>query len=258
MLKEYMSFSQWKQFISCEAKALAILKGDWIEEPSKSLLQGRFFETALLEADNLDEFIKLNEEELLYKSGKNKGSLKAEFQEALDTANRVSKDNIFHKYIQGEKQVSLEKEIDGVLWKGLIDIVNDEAIIDLKYIRSLEPIWNDEARRKLDFISHYKYGKQLALYQHLYALETGIFLPCYIAVVTKESYADYEVIHLPDELLEEELDFLLKTTPRFIDIKLGKEEARRCNTCDYCRATKKLTAVKDFYAFAGIKKDNEE
>ena len=40
--QEYMSFSQFKQFNECQAKAMAILNGDYEFEESESMLIGSY------------------------------------------------------------------------------------------------------------------------------------------------------------------------------------------------------------------------
>ena len=85
---KYCGSSQIKSFMQCESKALAELKGEWIEEPSKALLEGSYLDAAL--SGTLNEF-KENHPELFKKDG----TLKAEFLQAEVALERIKKDEMF-------------------------------------------------------------------------------------------------------------------------------------------------------------------
>ena len=43
--KEYMSVSQYKQFMTCEAEAMASLRGEWTRPMTTALLVGSYVDT---------------------------------------------------------------------------------------------------------------------------------------------------------------------------------------------------------------------
>ena len=90
----------------------------------------------------------------------------------------------------------------------------------------------------------------MAIYQAL----DGNSLPCYLAVITKEDPPDIDVVQIPQYMLDAEMDILAEKMPYFDAIKQGVIEPERCESCAYCRATKKLTAPKqlsEFYEIGG-------
>lgn len=95
---------------------------------------------------------------------------------------------------------------------------------------------------------------QMAVYQSI----EGNRLPCYLSVITKEDPPDIEIVEIPQDKLDAEMDFLLEKLPYFDAIKQGIIEPERCENCAYCRATKRLTAPKKldyFNEFGGIENE---
>ena len=134
---EYMSVSQFKDFNgtygrrACEAAALAKLKGEWKEEPNNAMLVGsyvdRYFE------GTLDSF-KQEHQEIF----KRDGTLKAEYNKANLMIQRAERDELFMKYMSGEKQVIMTAEVFGTPWKIKMDsYLPGIAIVDLKVMASL-------------------------------------------------------------------------------------------------------------------------
>lgn len=117
---EYMSVSQFKDFNgtygrrACEAAALAKLKGEYTPEPNDALMIGsyvdRYFE------GTLDSF-KVEHPEIFKKDG----TLLAKYQKADAMIKRAERDELFMKYMSGEKQVIMTAEIFGVPWKIKMD-----------------------------------------------------------------------------------------------------------------------------------------
>jgi len=71
----------------------------------------------------------------------------------------------------------------------------------------------------------------------------------FIAVVTKEKYPDKAVISFVSneethtDFIDRELLSIKESMPRILDVKSGKVEPVRCEICDYCKSTKKLTGT---------------
>lgn len=223
---QYMSVSQFKAFDRCEAAALAELRGEYIRPKTTALLVGSYVD-AWFEG-TLEQFQAENPEIF-----KRDGSLKADFAQAENIIERVQRDALFMEYMSGEKQRIFTGELFGASWKIKIDSLLPDKIVDLKVIRTLEPIMGQ------NFIEYWGYDIQGGVYQ---AIE-GTNKPFYLAPVTKEDPADLAVIHVPEYALHDAREYVRKRLPRILAVKTGEMEAERCEKCAYCRMTKKLTRV---------------
>lgn len=231
--RKYCGSSQFKSFLKCPAMAMAELNGEWKREESTSLLVGSYVD-AWFEG-TLDAF-KAQHPEIFTKSG----TLKADYIKADEIIARVSRDELFMKYMSGQKQAIRTGSIEGVPFKIKIDSYHKgKAIVDLKVIKDFEPLWNDEKGIRQDFIQYWGYDYQAAIYQ---AVE-GNNLPFYICAVTKEANSDLAVIQIPQTWIDSAMA-IIKNEIGLIDAyKRGEIEAPRCEKCAYCRQTKKLSRV---------------
>lgn len=231
--RKYCGSSQFKSFLKCPARAMAILEGKGQEEESTALLVGSYID-AWFEG-TLDQF-KAEHPNVFKKDG----SLKAEYEKANAIIERVSKDELFMKYMGGKKQVIRTGMIEGVPFKIKIDSYHKgKALVDLKVIKDFKPIWDEEFGGKVDFIHYWGYHYQAAIYQ---AVE-GNKLPFYICAVTKENEPDLAVIEIPQAWIDEAMATIKNNIGVIQAIKQGEIEADRCECCDYCKSTKKLTRV---------------
>lgn len=227
--REYMSVSQYKSFQKCEAAAMAELKGRWSRPMTTALMVGSYVD-AWFEG-TLDTFKRDHPE--IYKRD---GSLKADFVQAEEIIDRVLKDKLFMKYMGGKKQEIRTAELFGTPWKIKIDSLHGDKIVDLKIMRSMERVMGKS------FVEHWGYDLQMAIYS---AVE-GNDLATYLAVATKETPADIEIISIPKWRRVELLEDVQRHMPRVLAVKSGQVEPERCGVCEYCRATKKLTEPIDF------------
>lgn len=233
--RKYCGSSQFKAFMKCPARAMAILEGRLEEEESTALLVGSYVD-AWFEGENSFETFKLFNPNIF----KRDGTLKAEYVKADEIIARVSKDELFMKYMSGKKQVIKTGTIEGVPFKIKIDSYHKgKAIVDLKVIKDFKPIWDEDLGCKVDFIHYWGYHYQAAIYQ---AIE-GHKLPFYICAVTKENEPDLAVIEIPQAWIDEAMAVIKNHISVIQAYKLGAMEADRCESCDYCKATKKLTRV---------------
>lgn len=237
---KYCGSSQFKAFMKCEAQEIAKLKGEWEEETSKALLVGSYVDNAV--SGTLDSF-KENHPELF----KRDGELKSEYLQADYILERINRDEMFMKYVNGDHQTIMVGEIEDVPFKIKIDSYHkDKAIVDMKCIKDFQPVWNDELKVKQNFIDYWGYTLQGAIYQEVVRQNTGKKLPFFIAAVTKEQEPDLGLFAIPDDVLEEKLNEIKMYLPRLKDVKEGKIESQRCGKCNYCRYTKKLTRILDY------------
>jgi hypothetical protein len=239
--REFMSYSQYKNFLSCEAAAVARLDG-WKEPKSTALLVGSYVHAAI-EGDKAIEKFKSDNPEIFTQ----KGDLKAEFGQANLMIDTIRNDRLMQISLEGQKEVILTGEFGRVIWKCKLDNLNREKgfFSDLKTCQSLsEKVWDNEKRAYVSFIEAYGYIGQMALYQEI-SRQIGELDP-FMAIVTKENPPDKLVISFSPELLEDEFDKIKDNLPRVMDVKCGKLEPLSCGKCAYCRESKKLSRVYDF------------
>ena len=230
--QEYMSYSQFKQFDECPAKAMAILKGEWQDEQSDGMLVGSYVD-AWLDGE-LSQFMVEHPE--LFNS--RTGELKAQFKQADDICHVIEQDKYLFEQLKGKRQTIITGSIAGVKFKGKIDSLKKDVIVDGKVLKDCEDGWKDNV--KMPFYKIYKYDIQAAVYQTLYQQMKQVKLPFRLAVVTKQKTPDKRVFEFSDETIQDALQEIITKAPIYDNIKQGKEEAWRCCKCDYCLATKKL------------------
>lgn len=230
---EYMSVSQYKSFLKCEAAAMAGLRGEWSSPKSTALLVGSYVDSYF---EGTLDYFKLENPEIF----KRDGTLKADYIQAEEIIARVEEDPMFSAYMSGKKQEIFTAELFGVKWKIKIDSLLPEMIVDLKVMRSMERIMGKS------FVEHWMYDLQMAVYSEVYRKVTGRDLNTFLVVATKQSPPDLEIIHIPKWRRDELLEDVERSLPHIIKVKKGEVEPERCGVCEYCRATKKLTEPIDF------------
>lgn len=226
---EYMSVSQYKQFQKCEAAAMAQLRGEWEQPKTTALLVGSYVDSWF--ERTLVRFREANPE--LFKRN---GELKSDFSKAEEIIARVQQDELFMEYMSGEKQTIFVGDLFGAKWKVKVDSLLPDKIVDLKVMRSMERIMGKS------FVEHWGYDLQMAVY----AAVVGGDRDTYLAVATKQTPADLELIEIPRWRREELLAELERSMPRVLSVKKGEVPPDRCGVCDYCRASKRLTGPIDF------------
>lgn len=233
--REYMSVSQYKQFQKCEAAAMAQIKGEWQMPMTTALLVGSFVDAWF---EGTLESFKAEHPEMFKKDG----ALKADFVQAEEIIERVQKDPLFMEYMSGRKQVIRTATLFGCKWKIKIDSRLRDKIVDLKVMRSMERIMGKS------FVEYWGYDLQMAVYAAVEekALRRKTPLNTFLAVVTKQTPADMEIIEIPAWRREELLRDVERSLPHILAVKAGKAEPERCGVCEYCRQTKKLRKPIDF------------
>lgn len=223
----FFSVSQYKDFCKCEAMAMAKLRGEYIPPVTEALLLGSYLDSWM--DGTLGEFKKAHPE-IFTKAG----NLKSEYKKADEAIEKISKDELFMKYLSGEHQKILTFELCGVPWKAKLDSYHKGiCICDLKYIRSYESLWK------------YHYDTQGAAYTYG-AKSCGLGeLPFYLAAVTKENVPDCDIFQVTQPQLDLALSEIEKRMDRFIAVKVGIEEPIHCGVCDYCKSVKKAR-IRDF------------
>ena len=220
--KIYTGSSEIKSFLSCEAKTLAEFKGEWEEPTSDSILVSSYIDNAI--SNTLDMFKEQNPQIFTQK-----GELKAQYKIAEKVVEQIKADPMFFKYVSGENQVIMTGEISGVPVKIKIDsYFKDKAIIDLKAMKDLELIWNNQTKQREPFLLAYDYILQAALYQEIVRQNTGKQLPFIIAVCTKQEYSERALLSISQNELDTKLEFIKGYLPHIKELKEGKVGPTRC------------------------------
>ena len=251
--RKYLGVSQYKNFIGtmgrlgCEAQAMALLNDEWqMDDKSTALLVGSYVDAHF--EGTLDIFRAKNPE--IFKKN---GELKADYIKADEIINRIERDPLFMQYMSGEKQTIMTAEMFGSPWKIKIDsYLKNKAIVDLKVMKSIKDHFWTKDFGYLDFIQHWGYDIQGAVYQEVVYRNTGERLPFFIAAASKEKEPDIELIWVPDEHLKEKLIEVEQNTPKIMMLKNKDAEPIRCEACDYCKHTKVLTKPIHFSELLGV------
>lgn len=223
---EYMSVSQFKRFMECEAAAMAEIRGFYKPPTTTALLVGSYVDSWF--EGTLDAF-RAEHPEIF----KRDGTLKADYVQAERMIQRVRRDELFMEYMSGEKQRIFTGELFGAKWKIKIDSYHPgKRIVDLKTSRSLERIVGQS------LVDHYHYDWQGAVYQRVES--NG--LPVYLAIVTKEDPPDIEICEIEQYDLDDAYNYIGKKMPRVLAVKHGGAKPEYCGVCPYCKSVKTLSA----------------
>ncbi len=243
--QKYMSASRYKDFcgslglVGCEARALAMTKGDWVEESTPAMKVSSYVDAHF--SGTLAVFESQHPEILTQK-----GALKADYVKAGGVIERIERDPYFMRAMSGEKQIIFTAELFGVEWSVMIDsYIPKGALVDLKVMASIRKSHYVKDWGRMSFIRFYGYDIQAAIYQAVVRKATGDNLPFLIAVASKitpeKKYPDIEVIKFKQCDLDDILSLIEPNINKIIQLKSGEVEPIRCEVCNYCLHTKILT-----------------
>lgn len=274
---EYLGSTQLKDFQSCEARALAKLKGKYEEPESTAFIQGK-----ILDAWNdgcLDQFL-ASRPDLVSTRGATAGALKSDYSFIGDVISFIEKDRLLMESLSGIKQQIFTAEMFGTKWKIKIDSYFPREgqlqgrIVDLKFLKDLNSfIWvkdQDGFANREHSLEAYGYFDQIAIYTAIEYLANrkgqtvkigDVRYPDYyepfLTIVTKEKpWPNKEIISFNcegqsyHEFIEYRLSTIKSKVERIINVKNGTVEPKRCNACDYCYMTKVLTGTTHYTKFA--------
>jgi hypothetical protein len=255
----YMSNSQYKSFIECEARTMAELHGVWLREETDAMLFGKYVHA--WNEGRLEEFKK--ECPQLFKKD---GELYSKYVHVSEVINTIKNDELLMKSLSGKKEVIFTAELFGMPWKILIDSYYPEArrFCDLKVLKSLkDKFWEtDKTTGNMRYHSVFEYRgyfTQVALYAEIERLANkrkgGDYCEPFLTVVTKEKVPDKAIVSFSSteeshaDFIARELSYIESHVERIKGVKSGKETPNCCNTCEYCRSTKKLTGTTHYSEF---------
>lgn len=252
-----LSYSRYKRYKQCQAKAYAVDNGIWVEERDETpLLLGNYVHSYFENPEAHEKFMAENGDKLLAKTGKNKGKLKSDFIIGDKMIESLKNDDGFNRLYHGYSSDKVEKEmivcgeIEGVPVKGKLDSVNLTRgyFVDLKTMKSIyAEEWNPELKMRVptavNNILNFGYHGQLALYRELLKQMTGKEFRPLIVAVSKEAVPDKDILKIDEEWLEEGLAKIRENIVHIWQVIQGEVKPAKCGRCDYCRSQKKLNAV---------------
>lgn len=250
---EYLSVSQYKNFLECESKALALCNGEWKYGDKTAFLLGSYFH-AWCEGV-LEKFIEENSSKIMMKSKKDK---LASFKEVDTIISTLENNPVQYKLIldiirnpNNKKEQIFTGKLFGANWKIMIDIYNPNNgyFSDLKLVKSLyDRFYNVSSGKYENFILHYNYHLQMFIYSQIEKIANNrdnILRPI-LTVVTKENpintalFINFEDVGTSEDFL----GILQLNVERILSLKKGESEPFSCEKCDYCRSKQKTNVYK--------------
>lgn len=238
--KEYISVSQFKSFVECEAQALHNIEIGG-ENEKQAFLEGKLFENWV--AGDRALFM-AQHPEMVSTRGATAGQLKAEFNKVIKAAERFLEQDFFKDIINKcEKQVILTGEIEGVKVKCALDLFDREtnSIYDIKCMKDFKEQWNKEEKSYVPWYYIYGYVLQLAVYREIVRQNFGEPKEIGLMAASKEEEPDLQAKSFSSELLDLELEYFKNNVKRYNDIKKGIVAPTYCGECSYCKSIKQIT-----------------
>lgn len=261
----YMSCSQYQGWRQCEAKQLAKLQGRWTDEPKEAFLVGNYFHTHFESPEAHAQFCQENFD-AIYKTKtvtnqrtKEKETVitgkYAPFVQADKMIEVARRDMLIKTLVDmpGENETIMTGTLFGVPWRIRVDkyIPDGRMLIDYKTVANINELkWDAAAHEKVTFIDAYGYMMRAAVYSEIEKQTMGAETdPHFIIIaISKQDYPDKDVLELNHrQRYDYELEQIRERLPYIQRVKSGAVKPTRCGTCDYCRATKKLFAVKPYF-----------
>lgn len=293
--RHYMSCSQLQDFGECEAKAVAKLAGRWVEQPKEAFLVGNFFHS-YFEGENAHKRFCEDNFDDIYKTKTTKDKatglpvktvtgMYAAFETAKRMIATVESDELMTQFIAmpGNNEQFMTGDIFGIPWRMKMDkyIPDTRYIIDYKTTANIwETSYNPFKGVRESFVESYGYLFRAAVYSMI-EMQNAFDIPFeetyenlaeasdlplpnfFLLCVSKQDYPDKAIIRLNNkQAYKYELEALKQRLGRVMALKEGRVLPKRCDTCDYCRATKKLQRVMSYYElspeFRATKPEREE
>lgn len=259
--REYLSCSQYEDFLSCEARTLAKIQSRFAREETEAFLVGNYFHTYFEGPDAHEEFCQMHFDKIFKtKTTKARGTeitgKRAAFEQADKMIAAAEAEPAIRKLIDmpGENELIMTGNLFGKYpWKIRLDkyIADMRWIIDWKTVANIqEEIWMPGLGKKSTFVEAFNYLFRAAVYCEIEKQFTGNSTdPIFnLVCISKQDPPDKEIISLNHrQRLDLELDKVHENIARIQNIKDGIIKPKRCGYCDYCRGTKKLARIMPYY-----------
>lgn len=261
----YMSCSQYQSFCECEAKAMAKLQGRWTDPDKEAFLVGNYFHTFFEGTEAHEQFVREHFDKI-FKTKVIKGKKGepdqtvvtgkyAPYEQADKMIEVAQNDPLIRSLIElpGENEKIMTGELWGVPWRIRLDkyVPDGRMIIDWKTVANISELkWSEALHEKVTFIDAYGYMMRAAVYteiekQNAHSSKDAPFI---IVAISKQDPPDKEALYLNHrQRYDYELEQIKKRLGMIQMIKAGRIKPKRCGCCDYCRATKVLSAIRPYY-----------
>lgn len=259
--QEYMSCSQYQDFLRCEAAAMAKIHGVYTPTASEALIVGNYFHTAL-ESDEAHKAFCDEHFEDIYKTRQDKktGELivtgkYAPYAKADDMLKTAKSDPLIKEIIDapGQNEVIMTGKLFDMPWKIRLDkyMPDIRTIIDWKTAADFgRTEYNPATATRESFLEYLGYLMRAAVYseiekQNAKSEDDPKFL---IVAISKQDPPDKGVYLLNHrQRYDYELEIIKTNMERIRRVKSGQVKPRRCGKCEYCRSTKRLTHIVPYY-----------
>lgn len=241
MDRQYMSVSLLKQFDQCEADTMAYLNGEYTKFPNAAMLVGSYTHAAFESDEAFSKFIDENSN-VIFKKNRSKY---ADYEQADLMIETLKSDPFAMFAMEGEKEQIYTANVFGIDWKMKVDSINHERKLftDLKTTRNLfERSWSEKYDGWVSFVERWDYVLQMAMYRKIIEANTGELYTPYIVAVSKEKIPNKAVIYFDESRFDFEYEWVQMKLERIHEVRSGEVEPVRCEKCDYCKSTKKLSA----------------
>lgn len=244
---------------------MAKLEGRWTDPDKEAFLVGNYFHTFFEGPEAHTQFTQEHFDKI-FKTKVIKGKKGepdqtvvtgkyAPYEQADKMIEVAQNDPLIKSLIDlpGENEKIMTGELWGVPWRIRIDkyVPDGRMIIDWKTVANISELkWSEAMREKVTFIDAYGYMMRAAVYteiekQNAHSSEDAPFI---IVAISKQDYPDKDALYLNHrQRYDYELEQIKKRLPLIQMIKEGRIKPKRCGCCDYCRATKVLTAIRPYY-----------
>ena len=234
--KEYMGFSRYSDWMRCEDAAYARYTGEYDPPPTEPMMLGTAFHNVVLEGADPDiEFSSytINGKKTTVQPAKKKQLLAMNLE-----VERQKKEpcGIVGMLMEGEKEVIVTGELGGLWWKGKVDVLGRRWILDIKTSDGREKKFNEAKGAFESWWVRWCYARQAAVYSYMH----GKGFPFLVLKVTKSERPAIELYEFTAAQMAIELSSIDAGCQRIIEVKSGATR-KRCETCDYCKATKVIT-----------------
>lgn len=259
--REYLSCSQYDAFCECEAKAFAKLQGRFVPEETKALKIGKYFHAYFEGQDEFKAYCDANFYDIFKtKETKARGleitGKYSDYELADKMIEVAEKDPVIKRFIDmsGENERIMTGKLFGLYpWKIRLDkyMPEERMVLDWKTVANIwELQWNSYYGQKVSFVENYGYLMRAAVYCEIEKQVTDNTVdPAFILVcISKQDPPDKEIIILNHrQRLDYELELMRERLGRIQRIRNGDILPKRCGYCDYCRSTKRLSGVIEYY-----------
>lgn len=236
----YMSTSQFKQFEDCEARAMAILRGD-IDDERDAFIEGRYFEAII--CGKRAEFEAEYADQIISSRGETKGQPKSNYRAVIESANAFLRQPAFSEIVSTcEQQKILTGEIAGIPFKCKLDFFDPKTLSewDSKCMKDFKHLFDEKEFHYAAWYFVRGYHYQAAISRELIRQNFGSAGQCGLIAATKEPIPDVSWTVFDDSVLDNALEIVETFAPKYAAIKRGEIEPERCEKCDYCKQTKLL------------------